>query len=109
MAVTTYKILGQSAPSATTNTTVYTVGSGKSAVVSTIAVCNRSSTSASYRIAVSATGTPGNAEYIAYDAVVAGNDTAFITVGVTIEATKNIVVYTSAATVSFSIFGSEIS
>jgi hypothetical protein len=42
----TYKVLAQSAPSATTNTDVYTVESGKSAVVSTITVCNRSASAA---------------------------------------------------------------
>lgn len=105
---TTYKILGQSAPSATTNTTVYTVGAGKSAVVSTIAVCNRGATSATFRIAVSASGTPGNAEYITYDSSVAANDTVFLTIGATLEATKNIVAYASNANLSVSVFGSEI-
>jgi hypothetical protein len=106
---TTYKILGQSAPSATTNTTVYTVGAGKSAVISTISVCNRGATSSTYRIAISATGTPANSEYIVYDATVLANDTVFITIGPTMEATKNVVVYASSANLSFGIFGSEIS
>lgn len=53
---TAYKVLGQVAPSATTATTLYTVGSGKSAVVSTIAVANRGGTSATYRIAVRPAG-----------------------------------------------------
>lgn len=105
---TTYKVLGQSAPSATTNTTVYTVGAGKSAVVSTIAICNRGATSATYRLAVSASGTPSNAEYITYDAPIAANDTIFLTIGSTLEATKNIVVYASSANLSVSVFGSEI-
>ena len=106
---TTYKIIGQSAPSATTNTTVYTVDAGKSAVISTISICNRSASAATYRIAASATGTPSNAEYITYDATVAANDTVFLTIGITLEATKNIVVYASSANLSFGIFGSEIS
>jgi len=51
-----YKVLGQSAPSATTATDVYTVGSGKQAIVSTITVANRSATARTYRIAVRPAG-----------------------------------------------------
>jgi len=42
---TTYKVLGQVSPSATTNTTLDTVPSATQCVVSTIAVCNRAGTS----------------------------------------------------------------
>jgi len=105
---TTYKVLGQSAPSATTNTDVYTVGSGKSAVVSTITVCNRS-TSATYRIAVRPLGaTLANQHYVAYDATVAANDTVSLTIGVTLAATDVVTVYGSTANLSINIFGAEI-
>jgi hypothetical protein len=104
----TYKVLAQSAPSATTNTDVYTVGSGKSAVVSTITVCNRS-TSATYRIAVRPLGaTLANQHYVAYDATVAANDTVSLTIGVTLAATDVVTVYGSTANLSINIFGAEI-
>ena len=104
----TYKVLAQSAPSATTNTDVYTVGSGKSAVVSTITVCNRS-TSATYRIAIRVAGaTLANEDYIAYDATVAANDTVSLTIGVTLAATDVVTVYGSTANLSINIFGAEI-
>ena len=104
----TYKVLAQSAPSATTNTDVYTVGSGKSAVVSTITVCNRS-TSATYRIAIRpAAATLANQHYIAYDATVAANDTVSLTIGVTLAATDVVTVYASTANLSVNIFGAEI-
>jgi len=107
---TTYKVLGQVAPSATTATTLYTVGSGKSAVVSTITVCNRASTAATYRIAIRIAGSAlSNEEYIAYDATVAGNDTVALTIGVTLAATDVITVYASNANLAFNAFGSEIS
>ena len=107
---TTYKVLAQSAPSATTNTDVYTVGSGKSAVVSTITVCNRAASSATYRIAIRiAGGTIANEDYIAYDATVTANDTISLTLGVTLAATDVVTVYASTANFSFNIFGSEIS
>jgi hypothetical protein len=106
---TTYKVLAQSAPSATTNTDVYTVGSGKSAVVSTITVANRAASSATYRIAIRPAGaTIANQHYIAYDATVPANDTINLTIGITLAATDVVTVYVSAANISFNIFGSEI-
>jgi len=107
---TTYKVLGQVAPSATTNTTLDTVPSATQAVVSTIAVCNRAATAATYRIAVRPAGaTLANEHYIAYDAPLAANDSTFITIGITLGATDVITVYASSANLSFSAFGSEIS
>jgi glucose-6-phosphate dehydrogenase assembly protein OpcA len=107
---TTYKVLGQSAPSATTATTLYTVPSATQAVVSTIAVSNRAATSATYRIAIRPAGaTLANEHYIAYDSTVAANDSTMLTIGITLAATDVITVYASTANTSFSAFGSEIS
>jgi hypothetical protein len=107
---TTYKVLGQVAPSATTNTTLDTVPSATQCVVSTIAVCNRAGTSATYRIAVRPAGaTLADLHYIAYDATITANNSTFITVGITLSATDVITVYASTANLSFSAFGSEIS
>ncbi len=104
-----YKVLGQSAPSATTNTDVYTVGAGKQAVVSTITVTNRGTTSASYRIAIRPLGAAiANQHYIAYDVVVAGNDTTPLTLGLSLGATDVLTVYASNTNLSFGVFGSEI-
>ena len=105
----TYEVLAQSAPSATTNTDVYTVGSGKSAVVSTITVANRATTSATYRIAVRPLGaTLANQHYIAYDSTVSANDSIALTLGVTLAATDVVTVYVSAANISVNLFGAEI-
>jgi len=104
-----YSVLGQSAPSATTATDLYTVPSATEAVVSTIFVCNRGSTAATYRIAVRPAGaTLANQHYIAYDALILANDSVAITVGTTLEATDVITVYASTANLSFNAFGSEI-
>ena len=105
----TYKVLAQSAPSATTNTDVYTVGSGKSAVVSTITVCNRAASSATYRIAIRpAAATLANQHYIVYDTTVPANDTISLTLGVTLAATDVVTVYASTANLSINLFGAEI-
>jgi len=107
---TIYKVLGQSAPSATTATTLYTVPSATDTVVSTISVCNRAATSGTYRIAIRPAGaTLANEHYIAYDSAITANNTTFITVGVTLDATDVITVYASSANMSFSAFGTEIS
>ena len=105
----TYKVLAQSAPSATTNTDVYTVGSGKSAVISTITVCNRSAVAVTYRIAIRVAGaTLANEDYIAYDSTVPANDTINLTIGVTLAATDVVTVYASTANLSINLFGAEI-
>jgi glucose-6-phosphate dehydrogenase assembly protein OpcA len=107
---TTYKVLGQLAPSATTLTTLYTVPAATSAVVSTIAVTNRAASAATFRIAIRVAGAAISDEnYIAYDSTVAANDTTAFTIGVTLAATDVLSVYASTADLSFNAFGSEIS
>jgi hypothetical protein len=107
---TTYKVLAQAAPSATTNTDVYTVGAGKSTIISTISICNRSSLPTSFRIAIRPAGASlTNQHYIVYDVQVAALDTINLTLGITLAATDVVTVYASAATLSVSLFGSEIS
>lgn len=105
----THKVLGQSNPSATTLTTLYTVPSSTQAIGSTLTVANLGSTAATYRIACRASGAAiSNSHYLAYDATVAGNDTVLLTLGVTLAATDVVSVYASTATVAFNLFGVEI-
>lgn len=107
---TAYKVLGQSNPSATTATTLYTVPSATDAVVSSISIANLASTDASFRIAVRPAGaTLANVHYLAYDVTVGANDTTIITVGITLDATDVITVYASTANLVFHAYGSEIS
>jgi len=106
---TTYKVLAQSAPSATTATNIYTVPSATSAVVSTIVIANRAATTATYRIAIRPAGaTLANQHYIAYDITVGVSDSTTLTLGITMATTDVITVYASNANLSFSVFGSEI-
>lgn len=106
---TSYKVLGQSNPSATTATTLYTVPSATEAVISTITVCNQASTAATYRIAVRPDGASLAAQhYVAYDVSLPGNATDTLTLGITVNAADVITVYASTATMSFNAFGSEI-
>ena len=104
------KVLGQSNPSATTATTLYTVPASKEAVVSSISVCNLASSSATYRIAIRPAGaTLANQHYLAYDVTVGASDTTIITVGLTLATTDVITVYASTANLVFHAYGSEIS
>jgi glucose-6-phosphate dehydrogenase assembly protein OpcA len=107
---TTYKVLAQLAPSATTATTLYTVPSATSTVVSTIVVANRAASPATYRIAVRPAGaTLANEHYVAYDVTVGASDSTTLTLGITLAATDVVTVYASTANLSFNVFGSEIS
>lgn len=107
---TVYKVLGQSAPAATTNTNVYTVPSATSAVVSTIVVANRAASPATYRVAIRPAGAAiANQHYIAYDVTVGASDSTTLTLGITLATTDIITVYASTANLTFSVFGSEIS
>lgn len=107
---TVYKVLGQSAPSATTATTLYTVPASTQVVVSTITVANRGSTSGSFRIAVRPNAEAlVNKHYLVYDAPINSVTTIALTLGITIDAADVLEVYASSANFSFNAFGTEIS
>jgi hypothetical protein len=107
---TIYKVLGQSAPSATTDTNLYTVPSATSAVCSTLSICNRDAATATFRVAVRPAGaTIANQHYIVYGASVVGNDSILLTLGIALAATDVVTVYSSTANTSYTLFGSEIS
>jgi hypothetical protein len=104
---TTLKVLGQSNPSATTQTTLYTVPASTSTVGSTLVICNQSS-STTFRVAVQPAGASLIAQhYLQYDAPINANQTLYITVGFTLAATDVVSVYAGSANVSFSLFGQE--
>jgi glucose-6-phosphate dehydrogenase assembly protein OpcA len=106
---TVYKVLGQSNPSATTATTLYTVPASTSTVVSTITVANLGSSAATFRISIRPAGaTQTNAMYIAYDVTVGATDTTTLTLGLTLATTDIVTVYASTANLAFNAYGSEI-
>ena len=108
---TNYKVLGQAALTAETDTDVYTVPSSTEAVISTIVIANRDSSANTFRIAVRPNGaTIANEHYIAYDVAISANDSTTLTLGVTLDAADVITAYAGASSaVSVNIFGSEIS
>lgn len=104
-----YKVLGQSNPSANTDSTLYTVPSATSAVLSTVSIANLSASNVTFRVAVRPAGaTIANSHYLAYDAPLLANDSVFLTLGVSLSATDVVTVRASSANVAFGAFGSEI-
>lgn len=104
----TLKVLGQSKPSATTLTTLYTVPAATSTVATTISVCNQSATATSFRVSVAPAGAADTAsQYLYYDVPINGNDTFMATIGISLATTDVVRVYNTLATLSFSLFGAE--
>ena len=104
-----YKILGQSSPSATTETDLYTVPALTSAVCSSLSICNRGATQTTFRVSISQSGAATtNKDYLYYDVTLAGNDTFIATIGVTLATTDKIRVYSGNSSLSFQVWGTEI-
>ncbi len=106
----TVKVLGQSAPAATTNVNVYTVPSSSQAVLSTVVVANRDSNAGTFRLAVRPAGaTIADQHYIAFDVPIAGNDSTTLTLGITLDETDVLTFQASSADMSVNVFGTELS
>lgn len=110
MPTTTDKVLGQSKPTAASLTDIYTVPASTSAIVTGIVACNQSATATTIRVSIAIAGAADTAaQYIAFDLAIGGNETIFILDGVlTLATTDKIRVYNTLATVSFNVFGQEI-
>jgi len=98
-------ILGTADLAAATDTTVYTVPADTFAVV-TVNITNRNTASRDVRLAISATGTPTNAEYLEYNTELLGNG-SLERGGIVLDATKNIVVQSNSTDVNVVVYGIE--
>lgn len=106
---TTYKTLGQVAPSATTETDLYTVPAATQTIISSLVITNRGTSAGTFRVSVSINGAATtNKDYLIYDANLNPNTTQAFTLGITIDATDKVRVYASSADFSFNAFGSEL-
>ena len=107
---TTYKILGQSAPAATTEVDLYTVPAATDAVISTVTIANRGTAAGTYRVYVSPAGAAtADANYLVYDATLNAKEVIALSLGITLDATDELRVFASTADFSFNAFGTEIS
>lgn len=104
----TIKVLGQSAPAATTEIDLYTVPAATEAVISSIVATNRAVAAGQIRISIRVGGgVTANKDYLYYDLPVSGKDTFVATIGITLAATDVVRVYASSANFSFNLFGVE--
>lgn len=107
---TTRKMLGQSAPSATTETDLYTVPAGKTAKCGMLMACNRGAAAATFRVSVSVGGgATANKDYIYYDLTIAAYDSFLLDLlnGMNLAATDKVRVYASSGDMSFNLNGEE--
>jgi hypothetical protein len=107
---TTYtnaKIQGTS--SVSTYATLYSTNASTRAVISSILITNTAAAAATYRIGImGSAGTPAAADWVAFDVPVAANDTTALTLGITLSPSQFIRISSSATTVTFSAYVSEI-
>ena len=102
------KVLGQLDPSATTITTLYTVPDLTQTTVSSLVICNRGGSGASFRISVHVGGAGADdKQYIFYDEAIAATTTRTVVIGMCLNQTDVVKVYASATNVSFNLFGVE--
>ena len=106
---TTFKVLGQSAPTDTNAATLYTVGTGKSAIISTIAIANVAATATTASVYVRQAGAAvADSNAIVRNVAITGNSTIALTLGITLAAGDVISVATGMANVlTFHAFGQE--
>ena len=102
------KVLGQVDPSATTTTTLYTVPDMTQTTVSSIVAANRTGSAITFRLSVHVAGAGADdKQYLYYDKTIAKESFAATVLGITLNQTDVVKVYTSAVDMSFNIFGCE--
>ena len=107
--LSSYKVLGQVKPAATTDTTLYTVPSATQTVCSTLSVTNMSASAATFRVRIKVAGAADNdKQYLAFNAPVDGNDVLLLTFGASLAASDVVRVYGSSADLVFQLFGTEL-
>ena len=102
------KVLGQLDVSATTTTTLYTVPDLAQTTVSSLVICNRSSSCITFRVSVHVAGAGADdKQFIFYDEALAATTTRTVVIGMCLNQADVVKVYSSAADVSFNMFGVE--
>lgn len=105
-----YKVLGQIFPSSNTLSNVYVTGSGESAVINSIYICNQSISNVNFDIIVRPINeTLANKHFVLFNEDVDGAGTYLLNLGITIGNNTILAANTKGvANVSYSAFGLEI-
>lgn len=102
------KILGQLDAAATTTETLYTVPNVRVTTTSTLVVCNRNTSSITFRVTVHVSGAGADdKQFIFYDAPLAAKSTLTAVIGMTLNQDDVVKTYVSGTGVSFNLFGVE--
>lgn len=110
MASLQYKVLGQAAPSASSQASLYSAPSatGDYAIISTLVVCNTSNLVDEIRVAVIQNGgSLGSSSYIIYNTGINGYSAQTYTLGITLAAGDAISIWSTYGYTSFNLFGTE--
>lgn len=104
------KVLAQLVPGVAILSDFYTVPLATSTSTSSIVICNQNgSVNILFRVSVAVGGSADNSkQYIYYDLALGGNDTFIATIGLSLGSGDVIRVQSSAANVSFNLFGVEV-
>lgn len=106
---TRIRILGQALPAANTFVDLYRVPTANSAVVSTLNVCNLTTSNVTFRVAARPNGnTLTSQQYIAYDIALGAQDAIGLTIGMSLAANDIVTVFSFQGNVAFTLFGSEV-
>jgi hypothetical protein len=102
-----YSVLGQSAPTGTTETTLLTVATGKQVVTSTLSCCNLTTGFVKATVNVKPAGAAtGNAHRLLYQTVVKPNQSLILTLGLTLGPTDVVSVQSDTANgLAFHLYG----
>jgi hypothetical protein len=110
MATTTYKILGQAAPASTANADLITVSASQSEIISSLVICNTTTSNATARVFARIAGAAAaTSNAVIYDVSIPLNSTATFTLGITLAATDVLTVRSGTANaLTFTAFGTEL-
>lgn len=109
MTVATIKVLGQLMPAAGVLSSLYAVPKHTSASVSTLMVCNQSSSvTGKVRVSVAIGGVADAlAQYIYYDLTIAPNNSFAASLDITLAAGDQVRIWAEVGVLSFNLFGTE--
>ena len=104
------KVLGQVDVSATTTTTLYSTPDLTQTTCSSLVVCNRGGSAITFRVSVHVNDAGADdKQFIFYDEDLAATTSRTVVIGLCLGQKDVVKVYSSAANVSFNLFGVETS